>query len=61
MTVLSPDDRRLAKWTRLQPISVDPAKRDAYVSKHVSGGRTAVENVKAGKAEYSVMKPSDGK
>ena len=62
MEVLRPDDSRLSKWMdSLEPITVDPAKRDAYVSERVDDVRKAVQNVKDGKAEFDVMKPSDGK
>jgi len=62
MEVIRPDDSRLSKWmSSLEPIMMDPAQRDAYVNERVGDVRTAVQNVQAGKAEFDVMKPTDGK
>jgi hypothetical protein len=62
MEVVKSDDARLSKWMdNLHPTMVDPAKRDAYVGERVDDVRKAVQNVQDGKAEFSVMKPTDGK
>jgi hypothetical protein len=62
MEVIRPDDARLSKWMdSMEPITFDPAKRDAYVSERVDDVRKAVQNVQAGKAEFDVMKATDGK
>jgi len=62
MEVVKPDDEKLQKWMdSLEPITVDPAQRDAYVSERVADVRTAVDNVESGKADFSVMNPADGK
>lgn len=62
MEVLRPDDVRLSKWmSGLKPVTVDPAQREAYVNERVDDVRRAVQNVQDGKAEFDVMKPTDGK
>ena len=45
----------------LEPITVDPAQRDAYVSERVADVQKAVKNVESGSAEFSVMNPADGR
>jgi hypothetical protein len=62
MEVLQPGDSRLSKWMdSLEPITFDPAQRDAYVNERVDDVRKAVQNVQSGKAEFDVMKPNDGR
>jgi len=62
MEVIRPDDVRLSKWmSNLEPITVDPAKRDAYVNERIDDVRKAVQNVQDGRAEFDVMKPTDGR
>jgi hypothetical protein len=62
MEVLRPDDPKISKWMNsLEPITFDPAKRDAYVSERQDDVRRAVQNVLDGKAEYDVMKATDGR
>jgi hypothetical protein len=62
LEVISPDDPKLDKWMRsLKPTMVDPAKREAYVEERIDDVRQAVENVKNGKADFSLMNADDGK
>jgi len=62
MEVLRPDDPRLNEWMRsLTPSTVDPGKRDAYVQEWLEPVRKAVENIEAGRADFIVINPSDGK
>ncbi len=56
------DDARLSKWMdNVEPITFDPALREAYENERVEDVRKAVKNVLNDKAEFDVMKPTDGK
>jgi hypothetical protein len=62
MEVIRPDDVRLSKWMdSVEPITFDPAQREAYENERVDDVRKAVKNVQDGKAEFDVMKPTDGR
>ena len=62
LTGADPNDPKIAKWMEsLEPITVDPARKEAYVQERIEEVRQAVKNVENGSVSYEVMKVTDGR